>query len=103
MTDCADRMTALVNMFSHDPDFARLPLPGDVRKQHKQAAPGSIGTIADVYAHYVKSARQMVNESQIIDGTVEHKDVKFPELTYSTPVRYPALEVAAETKFEDNK
>lgn len=98
-----DRAAAFIEAFKHDPNVSRLPLPGEIRKSLGLCDPGSVASISDVFANYIKSAHQMVNDSHIVDGTVEHKDVKFPELTYDTQVKYPMLDVSAETKFEDNK
>jgi hypothetical protein len=75
----SERMIEFLRAYKHDPILSRLPMPEAVREALELKQPSASKNIMEAADTYM-SVSCLPATAQHIDGTIEHKDVVFPEI-----------------------
>jgi len=74
-----EKVKKVLDVLKKLPDFDRVPLPQSIHKEFDIPFQTSkSGNVMDYFKRYMEIQRMTVDKVEIIDGTVLHKDVKFP-------------------------
>lgn len=74
-----ERVKKVLDVLKELPDFDRVPLPQSIHKEFDIPFQTSkSGNVMDYFRRYMEIQRMPVDKVEIIDGTVAHKDIKFP-------------------------
>lgn len=74
-----EKVKKVLDVLKELPDFDKLPLPQSIHKEFDIPFQTSkSGNVMDYFRRYMEIQKMSVDKVEIIDGTVAHKDIKFP-------------------------
>ena len=74
-----EKVKKVLDVLKELPDFEKVPLPQSIHKEFDIPFQTSkSGNVMDYFRRYMEIQRMRVDKVEIIDGTIAHKDIKFP-------------------------